>query len=329
MARSVTIRRETYPLKKPFRTSRDTIRAVEVIRLEIKDGNAVAQAECRPYARYNESADSVAGLLEKIAPKLEQGMDRDMIQKVLPAGAARNAIDCALWDLEAQLQETSVARLTGLERPRVFVTHQTIVLDTPENMATDATRFPKGTPLKVKLDKSQPLERLNAIRDAASDAPLIVDANESWDLALLDSIMLELKVLGVRLIEQPLPKGEDYGLQGIKHLVPVCADESCHTTQDLALIMGLYDAVNIKLDKTGGLTEAIKLAKQAREDGFSIMLGCMVSTSLAIAPIMHLWSHADYIDLDGPLMLVQDRDGGMKFIDGTPNVAFDFPWGGN
>ncbi|MCH8348338.1 MAG: FAD-dependent oxidoreductase, partial [Proteobacteria bacterium] len=241
--------------------------------------------------------------------------------------AARNALDCALWDLEAKIGSQSVADLTGFSPPRTFSTMRTVVIDTPENMAKEAAGYPQGVPLKVKLDMEDVPGRLAAIKKGAPGSPIIIDANEGWDADFLESILPELKSFGVILLEQPLPAGKDKALRRLERLVPICADEACHTSADLPRLTGLYDAINIKLDKTGGLTGALALFAAAGQQGFKIMLGCMVSSALSIAPISHLCSHADYIDLDGPLLLAGGGGAGMQEVPGTAKVKLNAKWG--
>ncbi len=244
---------------------------------------------------------------------VEGGADRRELAAALPAGAARNALDCALWDLEAKRRREPVWRLAGLPEPRPVLTAYTLSLDTPERMA-EAARAAAGRPLlKLKLGGEGDLDRVAAVRAAAPDAALIADANEAWTPDQLRRWLPELAALGVELIEQPLPAGQDAALAGIARPVPICADESCHDSASLDALVGRYDYVNLKLDKTGGLTEARRAAAKAQELGFGLMVGCMVATSLAMAPAALLAQLARYADLDGPLLLAKDREPGLRY----------------
>lgn len=325
--RTLKIVRETFSLARPFRISRGEKRNAHLIRVTIKEGRCAGEGECCPYSRYGESIEAVLKTLEDVRKGVEGGLDRTLLQTLFPPGAARNALDCALWDMEAKTGGKSVAELTGFSPPQTFPTMRTVVIGTPENMAQEAAGYPKGTSLKVKLDMQDVPERLAAIKKGAPGSPIVIDANEGWNADFLKQIMPRLKAFGVVLLEQPLPSDHDAALGEMEHLVPVCADEACHTRADLPRLTGLYDAINIKLDKTGGLTGALALFEAAEMQGFKIMLGCMVSSALSIAPISHLCSHADYIDLDGPLLLAGHGSAGMQEIPGTGEVALTTNWG--
>ena len=325
--RTLEIVGKTFSLARPFRISRGVKRSAGLIRVTFREGSRGGEGECCPYIRYGETVERVLKTLEDVREEIEQGWDRIQLQSLLPPGAARNALDCALWDLEAKKTGIPVAKRLGLDIPETFQTMRTVVIDTPENMAKEAASYPKGTPLKVKLDMEDAPARLAAIKKGAPGSPIIIDANEGWDADFLEGVLPDLIAFDVILLEQPLPAGKDKALGDLEHLVPICADEACHTSADLPRLKGLYDAINIKLDKTGGLTGALALFEAAEKQGFKIMLGCMVSTSLSIAPISHLCSHADYIDLDGPLLLAADRDGGMQEIPGTGEVELTTNWG--
>lgn len=325
--RQINIYPESFSLKVPFRISRGVKTAAELIRVKIEQDGKTGEGECCPYGRYGETLDTVQAALEAAAPEIEKGLSREDLQTLLPPGAARNAIDCALWDLEAKLTGLAVSDIIELRAPETFTTLRTVGIDTPPKMAAVAKSYPPGTPLKVKLDTQEVGTRLHAIRTASPMSQIVVDANESWTPEFLDEYFPILKQLGVRLLEQPLAAGEDNALADLDRLVPVCADEACHTAADLPGLAGRYDVVNIKLDKTGGLSAAIELARQAREGGFGIMLGCMVSTSLSIAPLTYLCSDADFIDLDAPLFLKADRPGGMSEISDTNKVELNASWG--
>ena len=263
-----------------------------------------------PYARYGESVDSVVAAIESVRREIEAGADRARLQSMLPPGAARNALDCALWDLEAKTTGVSAWRRAGLAAPGPTVTAYTISVDTPDAMAGAAARAAGRPLLKVKLAGEGDRARLAAVRAAAPCATLVVDANEAWRPADLAAMLEACAQAGVALVEQPLPADDDAALAGIAHPVPICADESVHGLAGLAALRDRYDAVNIKLDKTGGLTEALAVTAEAQRLGFSIMIGCMVGTSLAMAPALLLAERAAYVDLDGPLLLAKDRPEG-------------------
>lgn len=315
------------PLSQPFRISRGVKTHADLVRVSLTEGGSVGRGECCPYPHYGETTGKVIEDLEGIRSNIENDLTREGLQTLLPAGAARNALDCALWDLKAKQTGSPVFKKLGLPEVKSFQTFRTVTIATPEKMASDAARYPKGTPLKIKLDQELVSERLLAIKKAAPDSQIMVDANEGWTAAFLADVMPILKGFGVVLIEQPIPIKADGALKGINRLVPVLADEACHTSADLPALKGKYDAINIKLDKTGGLTEALKLMNLAQSGGMKIMLGCMVSSSLSIAPISHLCSDADFIDLDGPLLLKEDPEGGMEEIRETASVKITHPWG--
>ncbi len=269
--------------------------------------------ECVPYPRYGESVESVVGAIEALAPEIEAGLDRFRLGEVLASGAARNALDCALWDLEAKSRGVSVAALAGVGPLKPVETAFTISLASPEEMARKAREARQHPLLKLKLGGDGDEERLQAVREAVPDARLIVDANEAWSEASLEQMLEAAASARVELIEQPLPAGDDHILEWYERRVPICADELVHDRASLAKIAKRYDAVNIKLDKTGGLTEALATVTEARALGLKIMVGCMVATSLAMAPALILAQGADYVDLDGPLLLARDRVPGLTY----------------
>lgn len=314
MARTLSHGIETWPLAHTFRISRVAKNEAVLVVAEIADGAHRGRGECVPYARYGQTPESVAATIEKQRQAIEKGLTRADLQRALPAGAARNALDCALIDLEAKLTGRPAHTLLDLPEPNPIRTTLTISLDTPDVMArAAATAAQKGhATLKIKLAGHDDLERVGAVRKAAPHAQLIVDANEGLTMQGLEELAPALAELGVVFIEQPLADADE-ALADFASPVPLCADESCHTREDLARLKGRYSVVNIKLDKTGGLTEAIALARAAKADGFRIMLGCMVGTSLSIAPAMLLAPFADFIDLDGPLWLARDRDNGLRY----------------
>ncbi len=290
------------------------------------DGEHVGRGECVPIKRYNQSAASVLEQIESIQDIGD--LDRNKLQQLLPPGAARNALDCALWDLEAKRSGKRVWELANVPIVEQVATSFTISLDTPERMADAAGAAAKLPILKLKLGGDKPdLARVKAAREAATSSCLIIDANESWSAEHYRKIVPALKKLGVELIEQPFPADADEVLESLDHLIPVCADESCHTSADLPRLMNRYEAVNVKLDKTGGLTEALRLCENARQSGFKLLIGCMVCTSLGIAPARVLASFAEWIDLDGPLLLAGDRKHPVPYKNGRIGTPPRELWG--
>ncbi|MEE8258401.1 MAG: N-acetyl-D-Glu racemase DgcA [Sphingomonadales bacterium] len=326
-SRSLNIFEETFPLKVPFRIARGVKREARLVRVEIEQGGKTGEGECCPYGRYGEDVKTVQAAIQTLGPEIEKGLSREDLQTRLPPGAARNALDCALWDIEAKLKGVAVSALIDMSAPEPFTTLRTLGIDTPPKMAEAAKTFAPGTPLKVKLDMQDVGTRLHAIRTTSPMSQIVVDANESWTPDFLEEYFPILKHLGVVLLEQPFPAGDDNALLELEHIIPVCADEACHIAADLPGLAGRYDVVNIKLDKAGGLTGALELFTHARRDGFGIMLGCMVSSSLSIAPLQLLCSDADFIDLDAPLFLKQDRAGGMAEVAATNKVELNAGWG--
>jgi L-alanine-DL-glutamate epimerase-like enolase superfamily enzyme len=278
-------------------------------------GPVAGRGECLPYARYGETIAGVGAAIEAMRAPLADGLDRAALQRALPAGAARNALDCAFWDFDAKASGKPAHELAGLAPPRALVTAYTISLDTPDAMAAAARRASSRKLLKVKLGGDDDDARIRAVRAAAPDAELIVDANEGWRADNLADHLAACAAAGVTLIEQPLPADDDGALATIARPIPVCADESVHDRASLRALVGRYDAVNIKLDKTGGLTEALAMAREAERVGFSIMVGCMVATSLSMAPAMLVAQRARVVDLDGPLLLARDREHGLRYED--------------
>ena len=322
MPASLTVRPEPWPLAGVFRISRGARRTAHTVLVTLRDdaGGAAGRGECVPCPRYGESVESVVEAVEGLRGDLERGLSREELAGALDAGAARNAIDCALWDLDAKRTGRRVweAAAPRAAPPVPVVTAFTLSLDEPEAMRAAAARGAHRPLLKVKLDADRVTERVAAVRAGAPRARLIVDANEAWTADALVRLLPELAGLGVELIEQPLPAGADEALAGIERAVPVAADESCHTTADLPTLAGRYDVVNVKLDKTGGLTEALALREGAAAAGFGVMVGCMLGTSLAMAPAVLAAQGARFVDLDGPLLLARDRDPGLDYRpDGT------------
>ena len=299
-----------------FRISRGARTETPTIVAEIEEAGEVGTAECVPYPRYGESHESVTAEIESVRAAIEGRLSRAALQDALPAGAARNALDCALWDLEAKQSGKRAWEVAGIEPPPPVTSAMTLSLDTPESMA-EAARAAAHLPLlKLKVTGEGDLERVTAVRDGAPNSRLIVDANEGWRPEMLDSLLPALVELGVEMVEQPLPAESDDALLGREFAIPVCADEACHTRADLDRLQGRYSMINVKLDKCGGLSEALALVREARARGFRVMVGCMVGSSLAMAPAMLLTPFADYVDLDGPLLLARDCEPGLRY-DGT------------
>lgn len=315
MVREVKSRKESWPLKAPFRIARGAKNFADVVIVEIEEDGLTAYGECVPYSRYGESPGTVIDEITKASRDIRSGICRAELQDLMPAGAARNALDCALWDLEAKQAGKSLAQIAGVAPFAATPTARTISIDTVENMARAATAIGGGL-IKLKLDGTDVERSVAAVGAAAPSATIIVDANEAWSLDQMVSCMPAMIDARVALIEQPLAKGRDADLRHFDSPIPLCADESCHTTDDLDRLVGLYNAVNIKLDKTGGLTEALRLRKAAEEKNLLVMVGCMVCTSLAIAPAFALVDGVKFIDLDGPLWLQQDRPGGCVLNEG-------------
>jgi L-alanine-DL-glutamate epimerase-like enolase superfamily enzyme len=323
---SIDAHEETWPLAKPFRISRGTSTEVRVVVVTVTDGEHARRGEAVPISRYKQSIASVLAQIESI--KTEKDLDRRRIQQLLPAGAARNALDCAFWDLEAKISGKRVWELANIPMVPTVETSFTISLDTPAAMAMTATANANAPILKLKLGGDDvDLARVEAVREAAPGVRLLIDANESWSPAHYQEIVPGLRGLRVELIEQPFPADADEVLETLDHPIPVCADESCHTSADLPRLTNRYEMVNVKLDKTGGLTEALRLTKRARESGFKLLIGCMVGTSLSMAPARVLASTADYVDLDGPLLLARDRDHGLSYHDGKIDIPSRELWG--
>ena len=314
-ALTLEVASERWPIAGSFAISRGAKTEAAVVVAQIHDGIATGRGECVPYARYGESVESVMAAIETMRPALASGLDRIRLQSAMPPGAARNALDCAFWDLEAKRSGRPVHELAGLPAPRPLTTAFTISLAAPAAMAEAAAKAASRPLLKIKLggsDGSDP-ERIAAVRAAAPKSTLIVDANEGWTEDNLAANLAACAQAGVVLVEQPLPEGRDGALAGLRRPIPVCADESVHDRASLSGLTGKYDAVNIKLDKTGGLTEALAMAEAATQGGFAIMAGCMVATSLAMAPALLLAQAARFTDLDGPLLLAKDREPGLRY----------------
>jgi L-alanine-DL-glutamate epimerase-like enolase superfamily enzyme len=313
---SLSIRTENWPIAGSFAISRGAKTLAQVVVAELSDGRNRGRGECVPYARYGETIGGVMNALAAMTEPLARGLDRKALQRAMPAGAARNALDCAFWDFEAKRAGTPVHALAGLSVPRPLVTAYTISLGMPAAMAASARAASAHKLLKIKLGREGDRERIAAVREAAPQSDLIVDANEGWNDANLSENLAACAAAGVSLVEQPLPADRDAALAEVARPIPVCADESVHDRASLSSLAGRYDTVNIKLDKAGGLTEALAMAAEAERLGFSLMVGCMVATSLAMAPAVLLAQRACVVDLDGPLLLAKDRPHGLRYQDG-------------
>ncbi len=315
----IRITRDTFQLAEVFTISRGSRTEAKVLTVHIEQNGLIGRGECVPYARYGETLDSVTAQIEDyIANGNSAGM---------PAGAARNAVDCAIWDIEAKTVGQRVWDMMSLPAPKPVTSAFTLSLDTPENMRASAAKHAHRPLLKVKLGTADDMVRLEAVRAGAPNAAIIVDANEGWTTDIYTDLAPHLIRLGVQMVEQPLPAGEDDMLGEIARPLPVCADESCHDRASLPDLKGKYDMVNIKLDKTGGLTEALALRDAAQAEGYTVMVGCMVGSSLAMAPAMIVAQGAELVDLDGPLLLAEDRTPPLRFDGSTvypPDVAL---WG--
>lgn len=323
----LTVSIERWPIAGSFRIARGAKTEAVVVTARLSDGLHVGRGECVPYARYGETVEGVADSLRALASAVAAGLDRAGLQDRLPPGAARNALDCAFWDLAAKASGRRVADLAGLPAPGPVTTAYTLSLDAPDAMAAAATAAAKPL-LKLKLGgDGLDLARVAAVHRACPGARLIVDANEAWTPDHLLEQGSAMAGLGVVLIEQPLPADADEALAGIDSPVPLCADESCHTSADLPRLARLYSHVNVKLDKTGGLTEAIALTRAAKAMGLRTMIGCMVGTSLAMAPALLLAGDADFVDLDGPLLLARDRAPGLRYEGAAIRPAEGDLWG--
>src|SRR5438132_8640565 len=321
------VRIERWPIAGSFTISRGTKTEAVTVLAEVSQGGKTGRGECVPYPRYGETPEATLKALQAIQEPVARGLDRTALQAAMPPGAARNALDCALIDLEAKRSAQRAWNLLGRPEPAACITAYTISLGSPEAMAEATAKAAHRPLLKIKLGGDADRERIAAVRQAAPKSELIVDANEAWTPDNLERNLAACASAGVTLVEQPLPAGEDAPLARIRRPLAVCADESVHDHASLEGLRGRYDAVNIKLDKAGGLTEALAMADAAQALGFEVMVGCMVATSLAMAPAMLLTTQARFVDLDGPLLLARDRDGGLRY-DGSlvypPDAAL---WG--
>lgn len=327
MGQTLSVRTERWPIAGRFVIARGAKTQARVVVAEISDGRHRGRGECVPYARFGETGGEVAATIRRLAPEIAGGAGRRELQLLLPAGAARNALDCAFWDLEAKRSGRRAWQLAGLAAPLPCPTAYTISLGTPDEMAAAAARASDRPLLKIKLGGGGDEARIAAVRRTAPRARLIADANESWREEEVERLLSACREAGIELVEQPLPADRDAALARIVRRVPVYADESVRERSDLARLAGRYDGINIKLDKAGGLTEALALADAARAAGLRIMVGCMVATSLAMAPATLLAPHAQVIDLDGPLLLARDRAPGLVYADGLVHPPDAELWG--
>ena len=324
----LSVEAESWPIAGTFTISRGSRTRAEPVVATLSDGTHRGRGECVPYARYGESIESVLRQIEGLRQDIEADrLDRQGLQSALPAGAARNALDCAFWDLEAKRSGRPVWQLAGLPAPEPVTTAYTLSLDTPEKMGRQAAANASRPLLKLKLAGPDDLERVRAVRANALGSTIVVDANEGWTVEHYNALVPALKDLGVAMIEQPFPAAADEALADLDRPVPLCADESCHDSATLDRLVGRYDLVNLKLDKTGGLTEGLKLKARADELGFGLMVGCMIGTSLAMAPALLLARDAKVVDLDGPLLLAEDRDPPLRFEGSTVHPAEPALWG--
>jgi L-alanine-DL-glutamate epimerase-like enolase superfamily enzyme len=319
----ISVTRDTFRLAQAFTISRGSRTEAQVLTVRVIREGVTGWGECVPYARYGETLDSVTEQIEG----LPRDISRQDLQDALPPGAARNAVDCALWDWKAKRDGCSVHQLAGLPPPRAVTTAFTLSLDTPERMRAAAQRQAHRPLLKIKLGTAEDMARLDAVREGAPRTRIIVDANEGWTADLYSELAPHLLRLGVQMVEQPLPAGEDDLLAEIDRPLPVCADESCHDRASIPGLAGKYDMVNVKLDKTGGLTEALALKAEAQEMGFRVMVGCMVGSSLAMAPAILAAQGAEIVDLDGPLLLAEDRPVPLRFDGSTIHPPDPSLWG--
>ena len=328
---TLTARIETWPLREAFVISRGAKTEARVVVAEISDGAHTGRGECVPYARYGETVEGVLADIETFAARSGSSLDLVSLQEKMPSGAARNAVDCALWDYTAKHTGRRVTDMIGDRTadasPPPITTCFTLSLGTPDDMAAKARAAQRFPLLKLKLGGAGDAERMHAVRAARPDARLVADANEAWTEALLPELMSAAQAARLELVEQPLPADADEALRAITRAVPVCADESVHTIEDLPRLATLYDAINIKLDKTGGLTGALELERAARAAGMKVMVGCMVATSLAMAPALLLAQGARWVDLDGPLLLARDREHGLGIENGIIQPPSRALWG--
>lgn len=317
---------QSWPIRGSFTISRGSKTHAETIIVEIEHQGIKGRGECVPYGRYGESIDSVVAQIKTVIEQVEAGISREQLQPLLPSGAARNALDCALWDLECKQAGQSVWDKVNLDAGPL-TTAYTLSLDTPENMEKTAIEHAHRPLLKLKLGGPDDLKRVQAVRRGAPNATIILDANEAWTAEIYQQLIPELLKLDVAMIEQPFHADNDHVLDTLERPIAICADESCHDRESLSKVMGRYDMINIKLDKTGGLTEALALKAQAEQAGLRIMVGCMVSSSLSMAPAFVVAQGAEVVDLDGPLLLSEDIEHGFEFENNSMLPFHSQLWG--
>ncbi len=326
MAYEITVEQKNWLLRKPFRISREETTHSETLVCRISDGTHTGSGEAAGVSYKGETVDSIRAQIEAVMPQVAAGVSRDELQQLMSPGGARNAVDCALWDLEAKQSGQSVWEMLDWQ-PHAVTTVYTVGIDSPENMQKDAAQHADFPILKVKVGIGDPIEQISAIRSGSPDAAIVIDANQAWTVDDLDNHAAGLKALGVEMVEQPLAIGNDESLRGYKSLIPLCADESCDSRSDLERLAGLYEIVNIKLDKTGGLTEAVKLASQAEAMGFELMVGNMLGSSLAMAPAYVIAQRCKYVDIDGPLLQAEDCEHGLQYEHGRVEPFSRELWG--
>ncbi len=312
MTWEITVEPKSWPLRKPFKISRDESTHAETILCHISDGTATGSGEAAGVSYKGETVASIKAQIEAAIPRIADGVSREELQQIMSPGGARNAVDCALWDLEAKQSGRTVWQMLDWQ-PHAVTTVYTIGIDTAENMQKDAAEHADFPILKVKVGIGDPLEQISAIRSGSPNAAIVIDANQAWTVDDLDKYASGLKALNVEMIEQPLAHDKDEALRGYEPLIPLCADESCNTRDDLERLSGLYEILNIKLDKTGGLTEAVALALQAEAQGFDLMVGNMLGSSLAMAPAFVIAQRCRYVDIDGPLLQAEDCDHALQY----------------
>lgn len=328
MSRRLSVHKASWPMRAPFRITGYVFETIDTVVVELSEGGAVGRGEGCGVYYLKDFADGMIDQIEAMRGDIEGGLTIEELQQALPAGGARNALDCAMWDLETRKAGKSIWELTGVEGGPVRTVYTIGIEATPEKMAEKAARASAYPLLKIKLDGEEPVERIAAIRKARPDAALIIDANQGFTLEQLQDVTEPLAELGVAMIEQPLPRGGDEGLAYLRSPVPICADESCLHRGELPAALSRYDMINIKLDKTGGLTEALALAAEARAAGKKLMVGNMVGTSLSMAPAFVVAQLCEFVDLDGPLALKSDYLGGMGYNGGAVTAPAPGFWGG-
>ena len=326
MAYQLTVRPHSWRLKKPFKISRAVHTHADVIVCELSDGEITGRGEAAGVSYNGETVKSIRAEIESVAGQITDGISRDALQKLMPPGGARNAVDCALWDLEAKRSGKTIWQLLDRESASVTTVY-TVGIDSAENMQKDAAEHSDCPIIKVKVGIGDPIEQIAAIRDGAPDSAMVIDANQAWTVADLERYAADLKDLGVEMIEQPIAAADDEALRHYESPLPLCADESCATTVDLNRLAGLYSMVNIKLDKSGGLTEALAVASKAESMGFELMVGNMLGSSLAMAPAFVIAQHCRYVDIDGPLLQAEDCDHPMHYEHGRVEVFDPALWG--